>query len=214
MTYDPSRHHRRSIRLKGYDYSQAGAYFVTICVKDRECFFGDVVNQSMILNDAGAMIEKWYFQLQSKFPDIVCDVHQVMPNHFHAIILNVGADRRVGPYTDPRVGPCGSISEPHGLISKPITDSSKEIDLSASVLLGEHIGSPLSRVLQWFKTMTTNEYIRGVKNDGWPAFNGKLSQPNYWEHIIRDEKSFQRIADYIVNNPGNWGNDQMNKNRF
>jgi len=168
MTYDPSRHHRRSIRLKGYDYSQAGAYFVTICVKDRECFFGDIVNQAMVLNDAGAMIEKWYFQLQSKFPDIVCDAHQVMPNHFHAIILNVGADPPVGPHTDPhtdprisphtdpRVGPHGSISEPHGSIPQPITDSSNVIDLSASVLLGEHTGSPLSRVLQWFKTMTTN----------------------------------------------------------
>lgn len=205
MAYNPKIHHRRSIRLKGYDYSQAGAYFVTICVNDRECFFGDVVDHQMILNDAGSMIEKWYLQLPGKFPDIVCDVYQVMPNHFHAIILNVGAD--------PCVGPNGSIIGPNGSVGEPNTDSSTAIDPSASVSLGEHTGSPLSQVLQWFKTMTTNEYIRGVKNNDWPAFNGKLWQRNYWEHIIRDQKSFQRIADYIVTNPANWGNDQLNKNR-
>jgi len=76
-------------------------------------------------------------------------------------------------------------------------------------LLGEHIGSPLHRVVQWFKTMTTNHYIRGVKQHNWKQFNGKLWQRNYWEHIIRNEKSYHNISNYIINNPKNWNNDKL-----
>lgn len=74
---------------------------------------------------------------------------------------------------------------------------------------GEHTGSPLPRVVQWFKTMTTNEYIRGVKNLDWQKFNGKLWQRNYYEHIIRDEKSYNAITNYIIANPTNWKDDEF-----
>jgi putative transposase len=90
MKYNPKIHHRRSIRLKGYDYSQAGLYFITICVKNWECLYGHISNGEMILNDAGKMVEKWYYELENKFPDIRCDEMIVMPNHFHCIIENVG----------------------------------------------------------------------------------------------------------------------------
>jgi putative transposase len=83
---------RRSIRLPGYDYSRAGAFFVTICTKDRKCLFGNIRNQEMGLNDAGRMVDKWYVELENKFPDIKCGIHIIMPNHFHAIIQNAGAD--------------------------------------------------------------------------------------------------------------------------
>ena len=63
--------------------------------------------------------------------------------------------------------------------------------------------------MDWFKTMTTNEYIRGVKTSGWQPFNGKLWQRNYWEHIIRDEQSYHRISDYIINNPAKWSDDKF-----
>ena len=66
---------------------------------------------------------------------------------------------------------------------------------------------PLYRVVQWFKTMTTNEYIRGVKNLGWQPFDGKLWQRNYYEHIIRNEKSYHNITNYIINNPAKWAED-------
>jgi len=116
MKYNPGIRHRKSIRLKGYDYSQEGLYFVTICIQDRECLFGEIVanagtnlhvgldNESpsgknqmgehvdspirMILNDAGKMVEKWYHELENKFPDIKCGEFVVMPNHFHCIIIN------------------------------------------------------------------------------------------------------------------------------
>ena len=95
---DARRPNRRSIRLPGYDYSRAGAYFVTICTKDRECLFCDIVNREMSLNNAGRMVDKWCGELENKFPDIKCDKYIIMPNHFHAIIQNaVGADLRVCP---------------------------------------------------------------------------------------------------------------------
>jgi REP element-mobilizing transposase RayT len=74
----------------------------------------------------------------------------------------------------------------------------------------EHTGSPLQRVIQWFKTMTTNEYIRGVKQNGWLPFLGKLWQRNYYEHIIRNENEMARIREYILNNPAQWTTDREN----
>jgi len=65
----------------------------------------------------------------------------------------------------------------------------------------EHIGSPLHETIQWFKTMTTNEYIRGVKQKKWQRFDEKLWQRNYYERIIRDEKSYIKISEYIKKNP-------------
>jgi putative transposase len=87
-----ARQKRRSIRLPGYDYSRAGAHFVSICTKDRKCLFGDIMNQEMALNDAGRMVVKWYVELENKFHDIRCDKYIIMPNHCHAIIKNIDMD--------------------------------------------------------------------------------------------------------------------------
>ena len=198
--------------MKGYDYAQAGLYFITICVQNRKCLFGNVVGKNtvgadprvcpemiadprvcpemiadprvcpkMIVNDAGTMVQKWYMELENKFPDIRCHEMVVMPNHFHCIIENVGNPTRPNLSAGPNEN------------EQPV--------------LGEHVGSPLRRVVQWFKTMTTNEYIRGVKTLGWPPFNGKLWQRNYYEHIIRDEKAYYAISAYIINNPAKWADD-------
>ncbi|RMH72352.1 MAG: hypothetical protein D6675_04580, partial [Gemmatimonadetes bacterium] len=76
-----------------------------------------------------------------------------------------------------------------------------------------HTGAPLPKIVQWFKTMTTNEYIRHVKNDGWAPFHKRLWQRNYYEHIIRDDGSLYRIRKYIATNPLRWNRDQENQNR-
>jgi len=189
MKYNPQIHHRKSIRLKGYDYSQAGLYFITICCQNRTSFFGEIKNGEMILNDAGKMVEKWYFELENKFQNIQCHEMIIMPNHFHCIIQNVGI---LGEYVGADLRVCPNI----------LGEQPKNI-------LGEHVGSPLHSVVQWFKTMTTNEYIRGVKTLGWSRFDGKLWQRNYWEHIIRTDDDFQRIEEYIINNPKKWENDKL-----
>jgi len=190
--FDPKKHHRRSIRLKGYNYSSEGAYYVTIVTQGREHLFGEIVDEEMILNEAGEMIVKWWNELPNKFPNLLLGEFVVMPNHFHGIIFieeHVGADLRVCPDGDE---------------NKPVQ-------------MDEHVGSPLrrpnaslSQMIQWFKTMTTNEYIREVKLLNWKPFVGKLWQRNYYEHIIRNEKELQQKADYILDNPSRWDEDEEN----
>jgi hypothetical protein len=85
--YNPKIHYRKSIRLKGYDYAQAGLYFITICCQNRICRFGNVSNGVMIFNDVGRLVEKWYFELGNKFSDIHCLERVVMPNH---LMVNYG----------------------------------------------------------------------------------------------------------------------------
>jgi len=87
MPFDPQRHHRRSVRLSGYDYAQAGAYFVTICVQGRECVFGLIANGAMDLNCYGYMVASMWDALPDHYPTVELDVSVVMPNHFHGIIL-------------------------------------------------------------------------------------------------------------------------------
>lgn len=210
MQYNPNIHHRKSIRLKGYDYSQVGLYFITICTQNRECLFGDIKNGDIILNDAGEMVKHWYYELNNKFNDIKCHTMVVMPNHFHCIIenvgTNVGADLRVCPIDADalRVCPndCPNNTDEH--VGAIVHDNSMRDNI-----LGEHTGSPLRDVVRWFKTMTTNYYIRGVKQNDWAPFERKLWQRNYWEHIIRTPDEYQNITQYIINNPQQWENDKL-----
>ena len=92
MSYSPDKRPRRNLRLTGYDYAQAGAYFVTICTQGRECLFGDVADNEMHLSDAGKMVSQWLMELPNKFPSLVVDSYVVMPNHMHIIlrILDTG----------------------------------------------------------------------------------------------------------------------------
>jgi len=186
MNYDPDKHHRRSIRMRGYDYAQEGVYFVTVCAQDRQCLFGEIVDGEIRLDDAGRMIERWWFELNHKFSTVETDEFVIMPNHFHGIVViadvPVGADLRVGPNSE-------SAHPTHQ---------------------GAHIGAPLPTVVQWFKTMTTNEYMRGIKTFGWTPFRGRLWQRNYYEHIVRDEDSLNRIRQYILDNPARWAFDHEN----
>jgi REP element-mobilizing transposase RayT len=197
MKYDPYKHHRQSIRLKGYDYSKSGAYYVTICVQNRECLFGEIVKRKIILNDAGKMIYSKCIELSNRFFNIKMDEYVIMPNHFHGIIQIVGADSYVCPEND-------EIKN-RSNIEGNIWGDNKE---------GEHTGSPLPtsnislpKVIQWFKTKTTNDYIVGVKYHNWEPFYKKLWQRNYFERIIRNEKELNAIRQYIINNPINWQSD-------
>ncbi len=234
MKYNPKKHHRRSIRKKGYDYSSAGNYFITICCKNMAHLYGEIKDEKMILNDAGIMIDKWYWKLEEKYDDIRCREMIIMPNHFHCILENTGApitkatsatttvpaDPRVCPPPEkgdppPETGETSNINDPtsDGSLNDNLLDELDSLDeldpLDELCILGEHVGAPLPRVLQWFKTMTTNEYIRGVKTLGWRRFDGKMWQRNYWEHIIRDEQSYNRIAKYIIDNPKKWKGDKF-----
>ena len=98
MKYNPQIHHRRSIRLKGYDYSQAGTYFITICCHDRECLFGKIADVKMMLNDAGKIANECWIEIPKHFPNAILHEHIIMPNHVHGIIelTNGGVEPNVG----------------------------------------------------------------------------------------------------------------------
>jgi len=198
----PKKYHRRSIRLKGYDYSQAGFYFITICTRYRRHMFGEINNGEMIINDAGLMIEKWWNKLVSKYINIELHEKIVMPNHFHAILqitnkipTPVGADPRVCPIATRNKNIGGEhIGGEH---------------IGGEHIGGEHVGSPLHAMVQWFKTMSTNEYIHNVKRNDWCRFDKKLWQRGYYEHVIRDDNTLCQISKYIQMNPAKWKTDRF-----
>ena len=190
MPYDPNRHHRRSIRLKGYDYSQAGAYFITLCTQDRACLFGKVVNGEMRLNDAGRMVLAEWNRLPERFPQVVLDAFVVMPNHVHGILVITDPAPTAGATLGATVGATVGAT----LVVAPTAPT-----------VGNIIGA--------FKSRVTVEYIRGVKTSGWPPFRGRLWQRNYYEHIIRNERALNAIRQYIIENPRRWQMDRENEAR-
>ena len=104
MTCDPEKHHRRSIRLREYDYSRSGAYYVTIVVQDRKCLLGEIVGKTVRLSNAGQMVQTVWDELPQHYPGVDIDEFVIMPNHIHGIIvLNVGAGPRACPQGPPRV---------------------------------------------------------------------------------------------------------------
>jgi REP element-mobilizing transposase RayT len=205
------------MRLKGYDYSQAGAYFVTICTQGRACLFGEVVYGEMRLNDAGRMVVAEWERLPALFPNVVLDAFVVMPNHIHGIVILTdpaddatdgataigatisgattgGATTRVAPTTArDDATPVGA-----GLVPAPSTPALS----TPAPTLGDVIGA--------FKSRVTVEYIRGVKTFGWTPFDRRLWQRNYYEHIIRNEETLNCIRRYIAENPIRWAFDREN----
>ena len=181
--------HRNSIRLQKYDYSDVDWYFVTICVQNRQCLFGEIIDKKMILNNSGIMIKQLWNEMPKRFNIIELNIFQIMPNHVHGIIQIVGA---------------GFMP---ALKSKLPPQNLKYINYQRATTrvaptVGDFIGA--------FKSLTTHEYIVGVKNNGWSLFNKRLWQRNYYEHIIRNEQELNRIRKYIRDNPGNWKTDRNN----
>jgi REP element-mobilizing transposase RayT len=194
------------MRLKGYHYSQSGLYFITICVQNHDCLFGTIIDGKTALNKAGEMIEKWVVELENKFPEIKCHERVIMPNHIHCII-EIETDRNDDYHLGEKM-----IPGLDGLMI-PGLDAHVGAPLRGRPTKYGHnnikYGVKLGTIIDWFKTMTTNEYIRGVKNFGWKRFDQKLWQRNYWDHIIRNERSINRIAEYIEHNPSKWDEDQF-----
>lgn len=180
---------RRSIRLKEYDYSQSGAYFITICTHSRKCIFGEIADGQITLNDAGKMLSAEWQKLIARFPNIELDEYVIMPNHFHGIVtLNfkiVGATLVVAQETtNDRAG------------TRPAP--------TRGTTIGDIVGA--------FKSITTDQYINSINTKDWKPLNGKLWQRNYYEHVIRNESKLNEIRQYIVDNPAKWDTDEENLN--
>ena len=171
---DTTKRTRRSIRLKEYDYSRPGLYFVTIVTHQRRCLFGEVVGGKVQLNSVGTIVSEIWSDLPNRFPNVSVDMFVVMPNHIH-VILNVGA-QFIAPSDTPR---------------------SRQGAMNCAPTLGE--------IIRTFKAVSTHK-IRQSENRsfGW--------QRNYYEHVIRNEQSLNRIRQYILDNPLKWELDPENPN--
>jgi len=194
MKYDPQKHHRRSIRLKGYDYRNAGAYFVTICTQNRECVLDDPIVNG-IINDVWQALPSW-------FPTIELDEFVVMPNHTHFVVWNVGTPLAGVLDTDVLVdgNADGGIEKKDGGKPHPyVIPQPQKINLAPT--LGDIVGT--------FKSLVFKVYLDWIEiND--PSRRAKFWQRNYYEHIIRNDRELNAIRQYIIDNPINWKMDRDN----
>jgi len=226
--FNPDIHHRRSIRLRGYDYSRKGLYFITICCQAGEWFFGDIITDvvrpsgrsthRMILNDAGKIADQYWLQIPDHFPNVVLHAYVIMPNHIHGIIElkpdsgptgrghadrgnNIGIpDVGVPDVGVPDVGvPDVGVQNFEPLHDEPLHDEplhGKQNEFQK--IIPRSIGS----IVRGYKTGVTKWFRKNTDIQ-------KVWERNYYEHIIRDKKSYHAIKQYIIHNPMRWENDQF-----
>ena len=185
--YNPDIHHRRSIRLKGYDYSRSGLYFITLCVVDRICVFGNIVDGKMQLNDIGRLVEEeWLNTINIRKGDVRLHNYIVMPNHFHAII---------------EICECMDECDSSQILN---TDNVGECEK------GECEKGECDSLLRMKSpSKTVGAIVRGFKGAVSRQLGYSVWQRNYYEHIIRTGESYRQISDYIVNNPTKWQDDKF-----
>ena len=213
--YDPQKHHRRSIRLKEYDYSSPGAYFVTVCTKGRECVLDDPVVAG-IIRDVWHALPRW-------FPTTALDEFVVMPNHVHFIVwirppdgcTTVGATLAVAP-TDGETGMVGATLAVAQITSVAHDGTGARASLAPTdiewVIPKPQKVNPnpsLGDVVGTFKSLVFKVYLDWIQTHD-PARRAKFWQRNYYEHIIRSERTLRTIRRYIRQNPDNWVLDRDN----
>jgi putative transposase len=198
MPYDPAKHHRRSIRLTRYDYSQMGAYFVTVCAHERTCLFGDVADPDMRLNDAGRLVQAAWDELPGRFPGVELDAFVVMPNHVHGIVVIVrGAVQ--GAEIPGAASSAPTLPWEPGAATGP-----GAVGAGLALPAPTPATATLGHVMRAFKSISALYVNRQLKR------SGPLWQRNYYERIIRDETELQRIREYIETNPARWADDSEN----
>jgi len=209
MPYDPGIHHRHSIRLKGYDYSQPGTYFITIVTQGRSSLFGEIVDGKMRLNNAGKIVQQEWRRLGQRFPHVELDAFVVMPNHIHGIVIIHARD--VGA-THP--GQTGYSLCKDRLLTRTLMDEdgSPLPDRIYSATRGDRAMSngpaprSLGAIIGQFKARVTKRLWTQPGLTGIPVW-----QRNYYEHIIRDEDEYSRLHRYIGSNPIHWQDDAENR---
>lgn len=228
---------RQTIRLRGFDYSSAGYYFVTICTDGRADSLGKIQAGKMVINNIGMVIDYWWKQIFQKFPNVELDQYQIMPNHLHGILI-VGA----------------RFPRPNDIKQHP-----NDIKIDQKILIGrgnniigrEYPTPTLGQIIAYFKYESTKSInnlpggkstlFGGINNSGGKIvgtgggtpsggetissggmtpplrnlrLNLKFWQRNFYEHIIRNEPEYNKIVYYIQNNPKNWDRDKNNIHTF
>jgi REP element-mobilizing transposase RayT len=180
-------YHRRTIRLKNFDYSQNGFYFVTICTKNKLDIFGEIIDQKMILNRNGMILEKWVKGLESRF-GIIVDTFQIMPNHIHIVFIIVGTN-----HDSPKF-----INDQNNNITDMKDRAIRTINTRAIRESPLQKRSKLSKIIGYLKMNVSKE------------IGMQFFQRNYFERIIRNEKEYLKIQEYISLNPRMWYKDRNN----
>ena len=174
---------RRSLRLRAYDYAQAGAYFVTVCAHDRRGLFGDIVDGAMRLNDVGKVAQEAWENIPAHFPHVETDAWTVMPNHIHGVIVILYPNVEVPP----------TVGATH---ASPLHHRSGPPKHSIGAIVGAYKSAVSKRI----------NATRGTPG-------ARVWQRNYYDHVIRNEADLHRIRQYIEDNPGRWAEDPENPAR-
>ncbi|HRE40977.1 MAG TPA: transposase [Ignavibacteria bacterium] len=185
MNNNPEFQKRKSIRLKDFDYSKEGLYFITICVHNHECLFGKIENDNLLLNELGKVANNFWIEIPNHFPSVELHEFIIMPNHIHGIIEIVGTqNNEFNPIVGTRhgVSKTANKDEYKHQFSKPIPGS-------------------ISTII--------NQYKSSVKR--WCNKNGHKYfqwQSRFYDHIIRSDFDYQNISNYIIHNPAKWDEDK------
>lgn len=175
---------RKNNRLSNYDYSKNGFYFITICVEDRTECFGEIIDKKMILNKFGNIVENQWLWLEQNFFGVYCNEFVIMPNHFHGILeIDLDTDFDIEPCTD-----------------NPRRDNPRIVPTLGTVGYNRR-HNLLSKTINAFKTTSSKIIHRnGLLEFKW--------QRSFYDNIIRDEQSFFKIRQYILENPERWEQDR------
>ena len=177
---------RQSIRLKGYDYSQAGGFYVTIVTFRRQFLFGEIVNGEMQVNALGRIVQECWGDIPVHFQNVEVDAFVIMPNHVHEIIFIHEDD------------PADADARRSTIYRAPTS-------LHNSALSVEQFGKPstgsLSTIVRTFKAAVTRRAGRELNS-------GNIWQRNYYEHILRNQVDYELKAGTILANPSHWEKDE------
>lgn len=182
---------RKQLRLKRFDYSAKGAYFITICAYKNLSLFGHIHKGVMYPDDLGIMVESFWGKIPDRFPKTSLGEFILMPNHIHGIII-LGSQRKIPGWHQIREA---SEGFPY---NKPDPDNN---------LGGTKAAPSIPQIIHWFKTWTTNEYYRSQNRPNLGMEPSKLWHRSYYDHIIRNGEAYNKISEYIRNNPYKWGKD-------
>jgi len=197
MKYDPAKHHRRSIRLSGYDYTSPGAYFITICTYHRERLFGEITNGTMQLNPLGDRVQACWLSLPRQFSRLRLDEYVVMPDHFHGILVLTEKPCRGEAFANNvsfNTERCRSNASP------PNATDTDMVGNRGDRPIGTQSGS-IGAIIQNFKSVSTRRINQIRHTPGIPVW-----QRSFYDRIIRDDGSMQHIRYYIQTNPSVWQN--------
>ncbi|MBN1286596.1 MAG: transposase [Anaerolineae bacterium] len=211
LRYDPDKHHRRSIRLKGYDYASPGAYYVTICTYQKECFLSTIIEDNVALSPCGELVQSTWKGLPKHYNHVQLDAFVIMPNHLHAVIVLIDESQPTSDRVGASVG-AGFKPAHLGMDVEPAHNHNPGMGVEPAHSQSPGVGAglkpaptkrhTLSEIVRAFKTSSARR-INALRNiSGVPVW-----QRNYYERIVRDEDELNRIRQYIGDNPARWAED-------